>query len=157
MGLDARRPVLVVFDKTKLKPVTSAIGTSKKIENSLVACLDMIISNKQITKALIRLRGCAGWSAPLLFKKPTKTGFLARRPIMFGGIESSYELRRLVSVFAGRLRDKSQNLKRWSKFYHFKKKWRNGFIIFLRKAFFILGTVQCSPFITHLIITQIWM
>ena len=27
----------------------------------------MILSNKQITKVLIRLRRCAGWSAPLLF------------------------------------------------------------------------------------------
>ena len=29
--------------------------------------LYMILYNKRITKALIRLRGCAGWSAPLLF------------------------------------------------------------------------------------------
>ena len=27
----------------------------------------MILSNKRKAKALIRLRGCAGWSAPLLF------------------------------------------------------------------------------------------
>ena len=27
----------------------------------------MILSNKRITKVLIRLRGCTGWSAPLLF------------------------------------------------------------------------------------------
>ena len=38
-----------------------------KIENLLVARLDMVLSNKRITKAQIRLRGCAGWSAPLLF------------------------------------------------------------------------------------------
>ena len=30
----------------------------------------MIRSNKRITKALIRLRGCAGWSAPVLFQNP---------------------------------------------------------------------------------------
>ena len=30
----------------------------------------MILSNKQITKALIRLCGCAGWSAALLFETP---------------------------------------------------------------------------------------
>ena len=29
----------------------------------------MILSNKQLTKALIGLSGCAGWSAPLLLKK----------------------------------------------------------------------------------------
>ena len=27
----------------------------------------MILHNKRITKALIRLRGCVGWSVPLLF------------------------------------------------------------------------------------------
>ena len=36
----------------------------------LVASLDMIISEKGITKALISLRGWAGWSAPLLFAPP---------------------------------------------------------------------------------------
>ena len=30
----------------------------------------MILSKKRITKALIRLRGCAGWSAPVLFATP---------------------------------------------------------------------------------------
>ena len=35
----------------------------------------MILSSKRITKALISLRGCAGWSAPLLFANPPKTGF----------------------------------------------------------------------------------
>ena len=37
----------------------------------------MIISEKRITKELIRLRGCAGWSAPVLF---AKTGFSRRGP-----------------------------------------------------------------------------
>ena len=30
----------------------------------------MILSKKRITKALIRLRGCTGWSAPVLFENP---------------------------------------------------------------------------------------
>ena len=38
----------------------------------LVACLhevrlNILPSRERMTKALIRLRGCAGWSAPLLF------------------------------------------------------------------------------------------
>ena len=32
--------------------------------------LDMMLSNKRITKALIRLHRCTGWSAPLLFANP---------------------------------------------------------------------------------------
>ena len=43
------------------------IETSYKFEIPLVARLAIILSNKQITKVLIRLRECAGWSAPLMF------------------------------------------------------------------------------------------
>ena len=35
----------------------------------------MMLSKKRITKALIRLRGCAGWSAPVLFANPRRQGF----------------------------------------------------------------------------------
>ena len=70
MSLIATKPVFRVSDKARLKPVSSATGTSFKIENCLVASLDMILSNKRITKVLIRLRGFAGWSAPLLFANP---------------------------------------------------------------------------------------
>ena len=45
----------------------SATENSQKIEIWLAASLDMILSNKRITKALIRLHGCAGWSVSLLF------------------------------------------------------------------------------------------
>ena len=43
---------------------------TRKLHFFLVASLDIILSNKRITKALIRLGGCAGWSAPLLFTNP---------------------------------------------------------------------------------------
>ena len=46
-----------------------------EIEISPVASLNMPLSRKLITRALISLRGCADWSAPLLFRKPPKTGF----------------------------------------------------------------------------------
>ena len=54
---NASKPVFGVSDTVRLKPVSSATETSQKIENLLVARLDMILSNKRITKALIRLRG----------------------------------------------------------------------------------------------------
>ena len=75
MGLDVRKPVFGVSDKARLKPVFSAIKTSLNSEISLVASLDMILSKKQITKALIRLLVCA-----CVVSKPRKTGFLALRP-----------------------------------------------------------------------------
>ena len=76
-----RKPVFVVFDKASLKPFSPATETSYKIEISPVASLHKILSKNRITKALIRLRGSAGWSVPVLFRKPPKIGFLASRPI----------------------------------------------------------------------------
>ena len=69
--------------QSKFKSFSSATETSYKIVITPVASLHMILSNMRITKALIRLRGCAGWSAPVLFEKKPKTGFLASRPIYF--------------------------------------------------------------------------
>ena len=40
----------------------------------------MILSKKRITKALISLRGCAGWSAPVLFANPQRQVFSRRGP-----------------------------------------------------------------------------
>ena len=40
-----------------------------------------MLYNKRLTKALIRLRGCAGWSVPLLFANPRRQGFSRRGPI----------------------------------------------------------------------------
>ena len=42
----------------------------------------MILSNKRLTKALIRLRGCAGWFAPVLFANPRRQVFSRRGPYM---------------------------------------------------------------------------
>ena len=70
LGLDARKSVFWMSDKVRFKPVSSATETGQKNEISFVASLDMVIFKTRITKTLIRLRGCAGWSASLLFEKP---------------------------------------------------------------------------------------
>ena len=80
MGLDETKPVFRVSDKASYKPVSSSTVTSKNIEISLEASLDMILSTKRITKALIRLRGCADWSAPVLFATPRRPVFSRRGP-----------------------------------------------------------------------------
>ena len=59
------KPVFGVSDKARLKPVSSDTQTNEKNEIQLLKI--KILFNKQITKALTRLRGCAGWSASLLF------------------------------------------------------------------------------------------
>ena len=63
MGLVTRKPVFGVSAKAYFKPVSSATETScsKFTYNTF---------QRRITKVLIRLRGCAGWSAPVLFATP---------------------------------------------------------------------------------------
>ena len=80
MGRVVTKPVFGVPDKARLKPVSSATETSWKIEISPVASLHMILSIKRITKALIRLRGCAGWSEPVLLANPRRQVFSRRGP-----------------------------------------------------------------------------
>ena len=80
MGLNATKPVFGVSEKARLKPVSAATETSSINEISLVASLDIILSNKQITKSLIRLRRCTGWSAPLLFATNRRQVFSRRGP-----------------------------------------------------------------------------
>ena len=49
---------------------TSLLSFRGNLENLLVESQDMILSNKRLTMALIRLHGCAGLSVPLLFAQP---------------------------------------------------------------------------------------
>ena len=50
----------------------------------------MILSKKQITKALIRKRGCTRWSAPVLFANPRRQVFSCHGPPNPSIYESSY-------------------------------------------------------------------
>ena len=80
LGREVRKPVFGVSHKVRFQPACSATGTSWKILISLVARFDMVLSKKPITKALIRLRGYAGWSAPLLFAYSRRQVFSWRGP-----------------------------------------------------------------------------
>ena len=66
------KPIFGVSEKARLKPISSATDTSYNTEISLVANLDIVLYKTRITKALFRLRGCAGWSAPVLFANPRR-------------------------------------------------------------------------------------
>ena len=70
LGLVPRKPVFGVSDKARLKLVTSGTETGKKIEISIVASFDMILSKMPITKALISLHGWQAGHCPLLFTNP---------------------------------------------------------------------------------------
>ena len=73
-------PYLRGFEESQIQ--TSLLSYRDLLENQslLVASLGMILSNKPITKVLIRLRGCAGWSAPLLLANPRRQVFLRQDP-----------------------------------------------------------------------------
>ena len=78
VGLNARKPVFEVSDKARFKPVSLAAETSLKIEYWLAASLDMILCNKQITKALISQCGCQSWSVSCCLQTP-KDRFFSRQ------------------------------------------------------------------------------
>ena len=82
MSFDATKPLFGVSDKARLKLVSSATETRKKIEISPVASFHMILSKKLITKTLIRLCGCAT-DLRLWCSQTLKTGFHASRPILY--------------------------------------------------------------------------
>ena len=67
MSLITRKPVFGVSDRVRLKWACSATEASYSQEISDLDSKCIILSKQWTTKALIRLRGCAGWSAPLLF------------------------------------------------------------------------------------------
>ena len=80
LGLVVTKHVFGISEKARLKPVSSATETGWTMEISLVASLDIVLYKTRTTKALIRLRGCAGWSAPVLFANPRRKIFSRRGP-----------------------------------------------------------------------------
>ena len=56
-----------IFDQVRFKPAWSATEPGQNLESLDIASVYIILSNQRTTKVLIRLCGCAGWSAPLLF------------------------------------------------------------------------------------------
>ena len=76
MGLVTKKPVFGVSHKASFKPVSSATGTSQKIEISPVATLHKV-NNKGTDQTAQKHRlVCA-----CVVRNPLKTGFLASRPM----------------------------------------------------------------------------
>ena len=80
MGSVMTKPLFGVSDKVIFILACSATETSYNIQISLVGCLDIILSVKHKTKAMIRLCLCAGWSAPLLFTNARRQVFSRQGP-----------------------------------------------------------------------------
>ena len=54
-------------DQARHKPVCAATEASLSLEISAIDSRDTVLSKQRTTNVLIRLSGCASWSAPLLF------------------------------------------------------------------------------------------
>ena len=67
LSLVTRKPVLGECGQVRLKPAYSATDTSQSLESLDIEARGIILSRQRTTKALVRLRGWAGRSAPLLF------------------------------------------------------------------------------------------
>ena len=63
LSLITRKPVF-----GGLQPVNTQTGLLYFLEILGIASIGIILSKQRTTKVLVRLRGCAGWSAPLLFE-----------------------------------------------------------------------------------------
>ena len=77
----------------------------------------MILLKKRKTKALIRLRRCAGWSAPVLFANPRRQVFLRCGPnkdgneVITSKLECYYEhLYKYQEIDAERIRTFQNNI-----------------------------------------------
>ena len=81
MDLNATYPVFGVFDKARLKLVSSATETSLKIEILLVASLDMVLSKKVNNKGTDQSAADVQAGLRLCCTQTPKTSFLAPRPI----------------------------------------------------------------------------
>ena len=66
MSLVTRKSVFWVFNQVRHKPACAATEASWRLEIWDIETKDIILSRQWTTKVLIRLRGCAGWTAPLL-------------------------------------------------------------------------------------------
>ena len=60
MSHDTRNVSSGVYDQARHKPACAATEASESLEISAIESRDIILSKQRTTKALIRLRGCAG-------------------------------------------------------------------------------------------------
>ena len=64
------------------KRVSNQSHQLQRLARKSLARLRVILLKKRITKAVIRLRGCAGWSAPVLVVNPWRQVFSRRGPVI---------------------------------------------------------------------------
>ena len=88
----------------------------------------MVLYKTRITKVLIRLRGCAGWSAPVLFANPRIQVFSRRGPNLvdsFDHIPSAYQ--HYLSYFLKHLTCTGiRGTSRWRRYITFQTKSSNA-------------------------------
>ena len=85
----------------------------------------MVLFKTRISKALIRLRGCAGWSAPVLFANPQRQVFSRRGPfhIVNGLFSGDSLLENVVLLWRNCIRVISCYYSVYQKLFNIKLTW----------------------------------
>ena len=79
-----------VSDQARHKPACAATEASMRLEILAIESRAIRLSKQRTTRMLIRLRGCAGWSAPLLFAYGIRQVFSLAGSISFSGSVGFY-------------------------------------------------------------------
>ena len=93
-----------IFDHIRFKAACSATEASSNLETLDIASIHIIRFKKRTTKVLIRLRGCAVWSAPLLFTYDLRHIFIWPGPFIIIHIEETLTTYNLISICRSRKR-----------------------------------------------------
>ena len=87
LALTSKLKIAIYFKKLSNYQYLSVLSNNHtvsygpcQIKGLLEASLTIVHSSKQLTKVLIRLYGCAGWSAPWLFTNSRRQVFSRRGP-----------------------------------------------------------------------------
>ena len=89
---------LGVSDQARRKLACAVTEASSILEISDIRSRDIILSKQRTIKALIRLHGCAGWSAPLLFTYGIKHIFSWSGSFSFGNFVKRLHLRKQKNI-----------------------------------------------------------
>ena len=141
-----------VSDQARHKQACAATEASYSLEISAIEYRDIILSKQRTTKALISLRACAGWSAPLLFAYDIKHNPLMTRLI-------NLYVRKFLGVFI-------LNENYWNDFTEITCKWvgsrmpiilKNQSLQLLQKIFFSIPYISTIGFSTYLLDSSCWI
>ena len=110
----------------------------------------MILSKKRITKPLIRLRGCAGWSVPVLLANPRRQVFSRRGPVE--GTPSTVNVLKFRKLFSFISKNKMYGYQCWNSWKSKQgRPWSSSLIWACPVCLGLYGRQQLFKILEHLL------